>query len=348
MPGSRDRRSNIRSARPTLRDVADAAGVSVSTVSRALADNPAVAKATRGQIQKLAADLGYRPNAQARALQSSRTNIIGVVVPSLINHYFASMVTAVQQAAAEARMTTIIVNSGEDANALSEALDVLTDHRVDGIICVPQDECADKIARLYEAGQAIVLIDRELEGVDVPTITSDAEPGMYEAVRQLKKIGALPIGYLSGPMESSTGRNRLGTFRAATSALQLGEQPVYLGGYEQEKGRAGAEELLDQGVKALFAGDSMMTIGVIEACHRRGLEIGRDVAVVGFDAHPVFELQPRPITVIDQLVDEMAVRAFGALQASISGHPPNPLRGYTTTHLISRQSTQEPLTAGGE
>lgn len=334
--------------RATLKDVASSAGISVSTASRALAGNTVVSQDTRQRVERIAAELGYRPNVQARALRSSRTNSIGVVVPSLINHYFASMVTAIQREAATEGISTIIANSQEDSETLAEALRVLTDQGVDGIICVPHEHCAAQLAHLHDAGHPLVLIDRELDSTAIPTITSDAAPSITAAVAELQAIGAVPVGYLSGPMETSTGRGRLTAFRAACAELGLDEQPVFLGGYEQERGREGAGELIDAGVRSLFAGDSMMTIGVIEECHRRGLVIGSDLAVIGFDLQPMFELQPHPITVIDQQVDEMATRAFVALRAMILGRPPGPLRGFTTTQLISRPSTHNPITPGGE
>src|SRR5699024_2955197 len=108
--------------RPTLKGIAHQAGVSIATASRALADNPAVALTTRERIQALAADLGYRPNAQARALQSSRSNTIGIVVPSLINRYFAVMVTAIQDAASKAGLATIITNNNEDTATMASSL----------------------------------------------------------------------------------------------------------------------------------------------------------------------------------------------------------------------------------
>ena len=325
--------------RPTLKDVAEAAGVAVSTASRALADNPAVAARTRARIQNIAAGMEYRPNEQARALRRARTNTIGVIVPSLVNHYFATLVTGIQEGAAAAGLTTVIANTREDADSLAASLQVLAGQRVDGVICVPHEDCTDQILALHDAGLPIVLIDREIPSGQVPTVVSDPERGMHDAVRLLAETRALPIGYLSGPTTTSTGRQRLETFRTACTAAGLPEQPVYLGGYEQERGRAGAADLLDRGVTALFAGDSMMTIGVIEECHRRGLAIGEDVAVIGFDRHPVFELQPRPVTVIDQGVDAMVTLALQTLLDSIDGHSPTSTRMHTPTTLITRQST---------
>ncbi|AWB82267.1 LacI family transcriptional regulator [Corynebacterium yudongzhengii] len=333
--------------RATLKDVAEAAGTSISTASRALSGNPAVAPATRARIQRIATEMGYRPNAQAQALRRSFTNTIGVVVPSLINYYFASMVTAIQREASAAGLSTIIANSQERSDTLADALQVFADQRVDGIICVPHEGCSRRLLGMYRSGMPIVLIDRELEGSTIPTITSDAAASIAEAVGIFSDAGAQPIGYLSGPMETSTGRSRLEAFRRACAELGIGEQRVFLGGYTQERGRCGASELIDAGCRALLAGDSMMTIGVIEECHRRGLVIGHDLEVIGFDTQPLFQLQPRPIMVIDQHVDEMATRAFHALDGMIHGKTPKPLRGFSATTLFT-PAAHNPTHPGGE
>lgn len=324
--------------RPTLKDIALQAGVSIATVSRALADNPAVTQKTRERIQALAAELGYLPNAQARALQSSRTNTIGVVVPSLINHYFAAMVTALQDAAEAVDMAVIITNSNENPTVLASSLDFLASHGVDGIICVPDEGCADQLEELHRRSLPLVLVDRELPASTIPTVVSDPEPGIREAVALLARHNALPVGYLSGPTGTSTGRHRLDTFRQACAEAGLPEQPVFLGGYEQHQGFEGANHLIGQGVKTLFAGDSMMTIGVLEACHRAGLRIGEDISVIGFDSQPLFDLQPRPLTLIDQQVEIMAHRAFDVLHELIEGKQPQDRYLRIPTTLIERES----------
>ncbi|MGO2654187.1 LacI family DNA-binding transcriptional regulator, partial [Corynebacterium casei] len=129
----------------TLRDIARACNVSVSTVSRALADNPAIAKKTRQLIQETAKELNYRPNAQARALKSSRTDAIGVVVPSLVNPFFAAMAAAIEDEANQAGYATIITSSGESSPKITEAIEALRARQVDGIIAVPHIEAAEML-----------------------------------------------------------------------------------------------------------------------------------------------------------------------------------------------------------
>lgn len=360
-----------RTHRPTLKDVARAADVSVSTASRALSGSDRISQATRDLVAQAAAEIGYRPNIQARALRMSRSTTIAVVVPSLVNHYFAAMVTAIQEHAATRGITTIVAATNESAEEHSKALDALTDQRVAGIICVPHEDCAAQIRALAAGGTPVVLVDRTLPDPApptsdtaedaasasrpgpqatpaIPTVTSDPRPGMTAALELLADAGSLPVGYLSGPMSTSTGRERLEVFTSAAAGLGLDTSHVFRGGYEQELGRRGAEELIDQGVAALFAGDSMMTVGVIEACHRRDLEIGVDIAVIGFDNQPLFDLQPRPITVIDQDVRRMALTALQILADLVNGapgdattetdHTGRPAHIRVPTRLITRRS----------
>lgn len=319
-------------SRPTLKDVAQRAGVSIATASRAMADNPAVATTTRTRIQALAAEMGYLPNAQARALQSSRSNTIGIVVPSLINPYFATMVSAVQNAAEGAGLATIITNTDERPETMATSLAFLASHGVDGIICVPDEACADQLNNLHAQGMPLVLIDRELTGSPIPTVISDPQPGMDAAVSLLVEHHALPIGYLSGPLSTSSGRARLEAFQQACRNNEREPQLVFRGGFEQEQGYQGATHLLNQGARALVAGDTMMTIGVLQACHRAGLSIGEGISVIGFDNQPIFALQPRPLTVIDQQVDVMARQAFTVLHGLLTG---SKTTESTQTHLVT-------------
>lgn len=323
----------------TLRDIADHAGCSVSTVSRALADNPRIAKETRSEIRRIAADLGYRPNIQARSLRSSRSMTIGITVPSLVNPYFADMATIIQRTAAVAGYSTLIANTNEDAAELRMALDVMSGQRVAGCIVVPHEGAEEQIAELEVRDVPVVLVDRSVPGFDFYSVESDPYPGIHDAVHLLVQRGHRRIGYLSGPGTTSTGRDRLRVFQDVCLTLGVDGSNVFPGGYEQDIGREGAYTLLDQGIDTLVAGDSMMTAGVIEACHRRGLFIGDDVALVGFDTHPVLALQPRPLTVIDQDVGGMANRAFEILLRRIEGAPPRSRQHRIPTTLEIREST---------
>lgn len=319
------------------------AGVSISTTSRALGGHPAITKATAEKVRAAATELNYQPNAQARALRASRTATIGLAIPSVINPYFAALAATVQRAASEAKLSTILFNSNEDSAELAKSLRVLASHRVDGVLVVPHEENAAQLMELQKMGLPMVLVDRDLPDTGIPSVTSDPDIGLTAAVNHLNECGHLPIGYLSGPMTTSTGRQRLETFHTACRAAGLEGQPVYHGGYHQSEGYEGTRRLLEQGVRAIIAGDSMMSIGALEACHELGLLVGRDIALIGFDDHPVFQLQAAPLTIIDQNVTEIGTRAFEVLQRLIAGDtPPTSLRLPTTLRIRASTECEKP------
>lgn len=322
----------------TLKDVAAAAGVAVSTASRALAGSPVVAIETRERVQKCAEELNYRPNAQARALRSSRSNIIGVTIPSLINPYFAEMASAIQQEASRHGLSTIISSTSEDPDQLTDSLHVLADQRVDGILVVPYNGTEDVLRELTDSGLPLVLVDRELPDSGLTSVASDPTDGFTAGISHLADMGHRRIGYLSGPLTTSTGQSRLEAFHDACLAHGLDDSPIYQGGFHRANGLEGARALLNQDVDALIAGDSMMSIGALAACHSAGVVIGRDLAFIGYDDHPVMELQSCPITVIDQGVAEMGRMALRLLLDLASGKSP-PARHLVPTSLIIRPST---------
>ena len=302
----------------TLKDIAQATQLSVSTISRALSNNASIPESTRLRVIEAAEQLNYRPNAQARALRKSRTDTIGLLVPNIENPYFASLAAAVQRRARRAGVSTILTNTEENPDLVNQALDVMDDQRLDGIIVVPHLQSADKVAELHARGVPIVLVDRKLKDTGIPSVTSDPEPGMTAAVDLLTATD-VSLGYLSGPQDTSTGRERLGLFEWLCVDRGITGVSVYYGGYRQESGYEGVRVLLEQGANAIIAGDSMMTIGALMAIHELDLVIGEDLQLIGFDDNPVFRLQNPRLTVIDQQVGKMGEQAFDLLQQLISG-----------------------------
>ncbi|QGU05236.1 LacI family DNA-binding transcriptional regulator [Corynebacterium comes] len=322
----------------TLKDVAAAAGVSVSTASRALAGNPVITEQTSERVRQCAEELNYRPNAQARALRSSRTHVIGVTIPSLVNPFFATMAQVIQQEATARGLSTIISSTAEDPGQLNASLDVLATQRVDGILAVPYNGSEASFERLRKARIPVVLLDRELPATGLSTVASDPRPGMDAAVAHLLANGHRHIGYLSGPMTTSTGVSRLAAFQAACERHGVEKREIYRGGYERADGHAGTLTLLDRGVEAIIAGDTMMSVGALEACHARKVIIGRDLAFIGYDDNVTLRLQASPVSVIDQDVATLGRTGLRLLVDLMSGASP-PTTVTTPTTLIIRPSS---------
>lgn len=317
---------------PTLKDVAEAADVSVSTASRALAGNPAISEATAQRVRQAADQLRYRPNMQARSLRASRSHVLGLVVPTLVNPYFAAMAAAIQAEAESLGLATLIVSSGEDAGKLTSAVEALEGRQVDAMLVVPVDGAE---ASLTQVDTPLLLVDRSIESV--PSVVSDAAPGIEAAVAHLAARGHRGIGYLSGPQETSTGAHRLAAIRAACASHGL-ELDVYQGAFEHTAGREGVRQLLSRGATAVIAGDSMMTQGALEACYLDSVSPGADVALVGFDDFPFLRFQPSPVSVIDQHAEELGRVAVRTLLPD--GAPAQkPESATVDTRFIARAST---------
>lgn len=305
----------------TLKDVAAETGHSVSTVSRALADNPMIPAGTRATIQAAAQRLRYRPNAQAAALRKQRSNTIGVVIPDIQNPYFAALAAAIQRAAQASGMAMLLGHTNEHPDQLNAVVDTFTQQRVDGLIVVPHMQSS---AMLGEVVQEIPLVaaDRTVTGGAVPSVTSDPGPGMRAALATLQALPDARLGYLAGPQDTSTGAGRLEEIRRARHAGA--DIKVVQGDYDLAAGRSGTRKLLDQGVNAFLAGDAMLTTGCLQALRERGLILGKDVAVVGFDNLPTFALVYPTLALIDQHVEELGARAFSLLEQFIAtGKPPD-------------------------
>lgn len=302
----------------TLKDIAQVTQLSVSTVSRALSNNASIPESTRQRVIEAAEQLNYRPNAQARALRKSRTDTIGVLVPNIENPYFASLAAAIQRRARRAGVSTILSNTEENPDLVNQALDIMDDQRLDGIIAVPHFQSGDKVAELHAREIPIVLADRKLNDTGVPSVTSDPVPGMTAAV-DLLTAADVSLGYLSGPQDTSTGRERLASFEKLCVDRGITGVSVYYGGYRQESGYEGVRVLLEQGANAIIAGDSMMTIGALLAVHELDLRIGEDLQLIGFDDSPIVRLQNPPLSIIDQNVTLMGETAFEMLQRIIAG-----------------------------
>lgn len=324
-----------------LKDVALAAGVSVSTASRALAGKDSISTATRQRVQRAAQALNYHPNIQARGLRTARTYTLGLVIPTLLNPYFATMADAVQACATANGLATIITSYAEDSHLLQDAVTTLSQQNVDGMLVVPAADSLSLLNTVNAKGTPVVLIDRALVGSGLPTVISNPEPGIMAAVELLHAHGHRQVGYLAGPEELSTGAQRRAAFRAAAERFALSIEHIYQGGFEVSQGIAGTAQLWQAGCTAVIAGDSMMTLGALEYCHREKVRIGKQLALVGFDDLDYMRVQPTPLTVIDQDVTQLGYRGADALVAALAGTSPPDV--HLPTRLITRQSTQHYL-----
>lgn len=314
----------------TLRDVAAAAGVSIATASRVLSGNPATSAAAREAVTTAAADLGFRPNAQARALRSSRTGSIGLLIPDIRNPHFADLAHSVERHARDRGMVTLVSASDECLATQETALGLLISHNVDGLIVVPQGqgdspEGPEILGDVVRAGIPLVLVDRMVPGLEVPAVVPDSN-GITEAMAALIRLGHERVGLIAGPASSSTGRERRAAYESALASAgrAVAAELIYEGDFQPESGRIGMEQLMDlpepSRPDAVIVADGPMAVGAMSALRERGIRVPEDISVVAHDDLEAFRLCDPPLSAVAQDVEAMGAAAVEMLLGS-TGEP---------------------------
>ncbi|HIG76115.1 MAG TPA: LacI family transcriptional regulator [Bacteroidetes bacterium] len=327
----------------TLKDVADAAGVSVATVSRALSVPDRVATATRERIQAIAKELGYRPSRVAQRLRTTDgvNHLIGVLIPDIQNPFFADIVRGVEAVAHRAGYSVLFHNVEEDPDRQRAALEALRTEHVDGVILPPVHGASEDIAALQADGLPVVCVDRRLVA-EVDTVVAANEEAAREAVALLLRGGHRRIGMIGGDAAISTSRERLAGYRRAheDAGLEVDATLIAEADGRMEGGRAAAAALLSRGDRptALFTANNLMTLGALSAIHASGLRIPEDVAIVGYDDMPwAMALNP-PLTAVRQPGEEMGRIAADLLLARIEAPDRAPTLTVLQPSLVVRRS----------
>lgn len=326
--------------RVTIKDVAREAGVSVSTASRVLSRAGSTSPAAEEKVHEVATRLGYRINLHARSLRALNTQTIGLLIPDVRNPFFAELAHTIEQRALASGYSTLLGNANEQLDQQERYIQNTRSLRVDGAIIAPQGQGVDGLRNLVTDGTPMVFVDRVAPGFELPSITSDPGNGIAEALRHLHECGHRRIGCIAGPQHTSTGRERLQHVcdSAESLGLELTDDTIHIGDFQEESGTDGAEKLLDAGVDAIFAADSPMTLGALRALQARGVQVGRDISLIGFDDLPLFSLTDPPLTVVAQDVQRLGERAFDLLLDVMGGGSPASVR--LPTRLVTRASTR--------
>jgi LacI family transcriptional regulator len=290
---------------PTLRDVAAMAGVHPATASRAL--NPStrslISSRTAERVLRAAEQLGYQPNAVARSLRTARSSSIGVVVPDLTNPLFPPIVRGIEDALAPHGYVLLIVNTDNDPAHEDRLIASLRSRSVDGLILATARIGHPLLADPRSAGFPIVLANRRLEGLALPSVTADDASGIHAAVAHLVSMGHRRIAHIAGPQDTSTGLGRLRAFRSAMHENGLPVDAALIrrtSAWLEDEGARALGELLDAGrpFTAVFAGNDMLALGCYDVLAERGMRCPEDLSVVGFNDMPLVDkLQPGLTTV---------------------------------------------------
>ncbi|GII98337.1 LacI family transcriptional regulator [Sediminihabitans luteus] len=323
----------------TVHDVARVAGVSISTVSRALAAPERVAAATRARVQAAADALGYVPNRAASGLRAGRTSAVGLVVPDLENPYFASVTKGVQARARAAGLAVFVVDAEEDPHLEADLVASLAPQTDGLLLCSPrQDDAAVRDA----AGRArVVLVNREVAGV--PSVCTDHARGTELAIEHLRALGHARVAVVGGPERSWSQERRADGVRRAVERFD-DLDVVELGAYRPhvDGGYSAADAAVATGATAVLAFNDLQALGLVRRLAGRGIRVPDDVSVVGCDDTFVAGLAATPLTTVRTDLRGMGATAVDLLADLLRpGNEPEAPRVVLPAELVVRASTAD-------
>jgi len=329
----------------TIRDVAEAAGFSVNTVSRALNDKPDVSKATKHAILETAKKLGYRPNKLARGLRSNKTQTIGVIVADIANPFFGAVVKGVEEAAREHGLSIILGNTDEDYEKEKEAVQTMLSERVDGLLLTPCQKERKTIEDLERSGLPFVLLGRCFDELATDYVVPDELQGGFLATEHLLEMGHTRIAMIDAPLYISSARRRLEGYKRALiqHGIAVDESLVTTQALTVEEGYRVAKAVLRQTPPptAIFAYSDFVAFGVMKAVREAGLRIPEDIAIVGFDDVEFSSCLEVPLTTIKSPKEKMGEEATKVLLEKIkNGKQSHRKEIKLEVKLVVRQSTK--------
>ncbi|NVD71253.1 LacI family transcriptional regulator [Duganella sp. BJB488] len=330
----------------TIKDVAQEAGVSVASVSRALNGHASITDDTRKHILAVVKRMRYMPHVGARSLTTSFTNTIGVLLPDLYGEFFSEMIRGIDGAARRRGLHLMVSSLHGDADEAALAIRAMRG-RVDGLLVMSPHVDAAFLSDNLPEDLPIVLMNTAAGGTQYPSISVDNYSGAHAMVAHLIAGGYRRIAFLAGPSGNFEAQERLRGYRAALSELAPGAaEHVYEGDFSEQSGQAVGQALLEMDAgrrpDALFAANDMMAIGALLTLKQGGLRLPQDMALAGFDDIPIARYVSPALTTVRVPIADLGVRALESLVAKIGQPGSVPASAQTLgAELVARASTGE-------
>ena len=335
----------------TIKDIASKLSVSPSTVSRALKDHPDISDATKKAVKDLAEEWDYQPNSIALSLRSRRSNIIGVIVPQIVHHFFSTVISGIEDVAYDAGYNVMVCQSNEKYEREKADINALVSSRAEGLLVSFSKETKDfeHLLRLQKKGIPLVFFDRISEDMDTSSVIVDDYGGAYRATEHLIEQGCRRIAHLAGPKHLLLSQNRLDGYQEALEKHNVPFDPSLVVECDDEltvtpdKGIEQTLNLLNlpERPDGVFANNDMTAIGAIKAIQSQGLEVPEDIAVVGYSDWLLSAMMEPSLTMVAQPGYEMGKAAAEILLKQI-GAPEGKMEmdsRILETELIVRQSS---------
>ncbi len=336
----------------TIKDIARAAGVSHSTVSRALRGHPAIAASTIARIEAIAADMGYVPSAVARGLKTKRSHALGVIVSRIDDPFFSEILQGIEDSTQERGYSLLVAASNRDKQRETAIIQAMGERRVDGLIICSGQLHAEGASKIRGYGIPTVAVDGQSLKNFKYSIYHDHFSGTSQLTGHLLELGHTRIAYLGNRRSGRTTRERCRGFLEAMRCAQLPVPEEYI--FEGPDGQAGGGIAgaryflsLDCPPSAIIAYNDMMAIGLLHAFREAGLDVPRDCSIAGFDNIRLSAYTCPPLTTFEQPCYKLGCMAAEMMLKLIDGGPDpgaatRPIAKVLQGSLIIRDSTAPP------
>ena len=328
--------------RVTMEDIAEKAGVSINTVSRALNDKPDINGGTKEEILKIAEELNYQPNRFAKGLRSSQTSTLGVIVADILNPFFSALLKGIEKAARKEGYSIIVQDTDEKYANEQSAIQTVLAEQVDGLLISPVQTNEQTIVDLQQSGLPFVLLGRYFKDLDTNFIVTDDVQGATAAIDHLVELGHEQIAIVNGPSHISSSQERLKGYRKAMAhhGLVTPENFIFHDTVTIEQGYENGKRLLSQSnlPTAVFCYSDFVALGVINAAKDMGLRIPKELAVVGYDDIFFSTYLEVPLTTVRIPKYELGKKSFQILKGVLENKK-HKTKLKLPVELIKREST---------
>lgn len=330
-------------SQPTMQQVAERAGVSTALVSLVMREAPNVSDHRRKRVLRAAAELGYRPNVLARNLASRRTNTIGVVLNDLHNPFFAEAVDGIEAAADDAGLRILLGNGRRSRSGERGAVETLLQFRVDGLVLVGTRLTTSAI-ELAAGAAEVVIVGRTARSDKVDTVNNDETIGSSLAVEHLVRLGHRSIAHISGGSGAGARARQRGYERAMRTRGLEREIAVAGGDFSEQGGYAAARTLLDRRRRptAIFAANDQSAVGALDYAEESGLQVPRDMSIVGYDNTAVAAMHHVSLTTVNQPREDLGRMAMQLLLERLRGERTDTTRLVVAPDLVVRATSGPP------
>lgn len=342
----------MRTQKVTIKDIARELGVSPSTVSRALKDHPDISPQTRKQVKDLVEKLNYQPNAIALSLRNNRTNIIGVMVPELVHHFFSSVISGIESEAMKSGFNVMLFQSGEDYEREVLNTKALINSRVDGVLVsvAKTSKKFSHIKQLIENGIPVVFFDRVCDDVEADKVVVDDFEGAFNATEYLIKSGCKRIAHFGSQQHLQIGYQRKRGYITALEKHGLEvDDNLFLQCDTFNDAMRLTEVFMRQSNRpdGIFSVNDITGVGALNVIKRMGLRVPEDVSIIGFSDGLVSSVTEPLLTTVSQHGEDMGIKAASILLKRIieENEKYTPVTEVIKTDLIIRDSTKPLLSS---